>query len=106
MISPELLFPISLIIECQLTSIGLTNEREVYSLIRIAKILFLSVKLNNEIIIPIFTQSNFNLCMNSAVIEIRKKNCSKNHHSKDYMTIEFIHGLKLLSVHYYYVSYH
>jgi hypothetical protein len=45
------------------------------------------------------TNSNFNLCMNSAVIEIRKKICSKNDHSKDYMTIEFIHGLKLLSVH-------
>jgi hypothetical protein len=44
------------------------------------------------------TQSNFNLCMNSAVIEIRKKICSKNYHSKDYMTIEFVHGLKLLSV--------
>ncbi len=37
--------------------------------------------------------------MNSAIIEIRKKKiCSKNDHSKDYMTIEFIHGLKLLSV--------
>jgi hypothetical protein len=36
-------------------SFGLTNEGGVYNLIRISKILFLSVKLNNEIIIPIFT---------------------------------------------------
>jgi hypothetical protein len=36
-------------------SIGLTNEGEVYSLIRISIKLFLSIKLNNEIIISIFT---------------------------------------------------